>query len=141
MAKPKATIHIVYNKFPELIRKSPEKAKELVKKAAFELEARAKLEAKVDTGFMRNSIYTVTFAGSGYAAAKQAAEAANPDARMIGEVGTPGEYQAFVAVGAEYAIYVEYGTRFMAAQPFMTPAVEQVRKSFERAVKDELVKP
>lgn len=113
MAQPKATIRVVSNKFPELIRKSPEKAKELVKKAAYEFEARAKVEVPVDTGNLRNSIRT-TFENDG----------------MTGIVST----------NVEYAIYVEYGTRFMAAQPYFTPAAEQVRGSFERAVKSELVK-
>lgn len=113
MAKPQVTVRIVYNKFPELIRKSPEKARELVKKAAYELEARAKVEVPVDTGNLRNSIRT-TFENDG----------------MTGVVST----------NVEYAIYVEYGTRFMSAHPYFTPAAEQVRQSFERAVKSELVK-
>lgn len=112
MATPKATLRVVFNKFPELIRKSPEKAKELVEKAAFELEARAKLDVPVDTGTLRNSIQT-TFENDGFT--------------------------GVVATNVEYAIYVEYGTRFMSARPYFTPAVEQVRASFERAVRDELV--
>lgn len=112
MAKPQATMRVVYNKFPELIRQSPEKAKELVEKAAFELEARAKLEVPVDTGNLRNSIRT-TFENGGFT--------------------------GVVATNVEYAIYVEYGTRFMTARPYFTPAVEQVKASFERAIKDELV--
>lgn len=113
MAQPKADMRIVFNKFPDLISKSPAKAKELVEKAAFELEARAKIEVPVDTGNLRNSIRT-TFENGG----------------MTGVVST----------NVEYAAYVEYGTRFMAAKPYFTPATEQVRASFERAVTDELVK-
>lgn len=113
MPKPKVDVQIVFNKFPDLISRSPETAKTLVKKAAYEFEARAKLECPVDTGNLRNSIRT-NFENGG----------------MTGVIST----------NVEYAIYVEYGTRFMAAKPYFTPAAEQVRQSFERAVKDELVK-
>jgi HK97 gp10 family phage protein len=35
-----------------------------------------------------------------------------------------------VNVGAEYGLYQEYGTRYMAAQPFLIPATEDHRSSF-----------
>ena len=34
-----------------------------------------------------------------------------------------------------YAAFVEYGTRHMAAQPFLRPAVEAAREPFKRAVR------
>lgn len=110
--RPVTELRIVHNGFPELIRKSPEKAKELVKKAAFEFEARAKLECPVISNTLRASIRT-TFENGG----------------MTGVIST----------GVEYAIYVEYGTRFMSGKPYFTPAADQVRASFERAVRDEMV--
>ena len=42
--------------------------------------------------------------------------------------------QWLITVGAEYGIYQEYGTRFMPAHPYFTPAVEAVRPQFEAAV-------
>ena len=39
----------------------------------------------------------------------------------------------FVADGVEYGIYQEMGTSKMGAQPFMSPAVEAVRGSFEKS--------
>lgn len=113
MAQPKMHIRVESNRFPDLINKAPDRARELVKKAAYELEARAKTEVPVDTGNLRNSIRT-SFENGG----------------LTGIVST----------NVEYAAYVEFGTVKMAAQPYMTPAAEQVRKSFERAVKDELIK-
>lgn len=38
-----------------------------------------------------------------------------------------------VADGVEYALYQEWGTSKMPAQPFMTPAVEAVRPGFAKA--------
>ena len=36
----------------------------------------------------------------------------------------------------EYAEYVEYGTRFMSAQPFVKPALEAQAKEFEKDMQD-----
>lgn len=37
---------------------------------------------------------------------------------------------ATVTPAAEYAAYVEYGTRFMAAQPYLRPAFDAVKPQF-----------
>lgn len=70
-----------------------------VAKIAHDLEAWAKAHAPVDTGFLKGSIEAVR---SGVA-------------------------EWIVQVGAEYAAYVELGTSRMAAQPYLTPAIETVR--------------
>lgn len=48
---------------------------------------------------------------------------------------------ATVGVGTEYAPYVEYGTRFMEAEPFLRPAMKKVRarfmKDLRKAVENE----
>jgi len=79
-----------------------------VRSAAFSIEARAKLLAPVDTGFLRNSIIT----------------------EVINDLN------ARVIVGAEYGLYVELGTRKMRAQPFFIPAVEEVVKQFGGELKE-----
>jgi HK97 gp10 family phage protein len=47
-----------------------------------------------------------------------------------------------VRADAEYAAFVEYGTSRMAAQPYMTPAIEAVRAGYEariaRAIHDSI---
>lgn len=60
---------------------------------AIDIVNRAKQLAAVDTGFMRNSI--------GW--------------RRLG----PSEYEVYCA--ADYAFFLEYGTRYSGAQPFMRP--------------------
>ena len=70
---------------------------------ASELQRNAQKHAPVDTGFMRRSIGI--------------------------------EYDDFgltarVTARAEYAPYVEYGTRYMNAQPFMRPAFKSQEKRF-----------
>lgn len=51
---------------------------------------------------------------------------------FIETIHAPGRLEALVAVGAEYGVYVEYGTTRAPAQPYLTPAVESVRSDFER---------
>lgn len=82
----------------------------VVNKTVHDIEAHAKQNAPVDTGFLKSSI----------------------QAKMISET------QGVVSVGAEYGIYVEYGTRFQAAQPYLGPAVTAVRSGFESAMEQVL---
>ena len=49
------------------------------------------------------------------------------------ESGTP---TAYVDALADYAAHLEFGTRNMAARPFMTPAVEAEREKFRKGVND-----
>lgn len=63
---------------------------------AFTIEAEAKKRAAVDTGFLRVSILAVR----------------------------RGPLHWIIGVGAAYALFVEFGTRFTRAQPFFVPAIE-----------------
>lgn len=40
-----------------------------------------------------------------------------------------------VKVGAHYGIYVEYGTRYMAAQPYFRPAVREANRMFRQQMR------
>lgn len=44
-------------------------------------------------------------------------------------------FTAIVQPTTEYAPYLEYGTRFMEAQPFVKPAFEIVKKQFKNDMK------
>lgn len=44
---------------------------------------------------------------------------------------TDGGFTAEVGATTEYAPYLEYGTRFMDAQPFVRPALEEQEKKFK----------
>lgn len=59
--------------------------------------------------------------------------------RSIGLEITDGGFAAEVEPKTEYAPYLEYGTRFMEAQPFDKPAydeqVQQFKKDMQRLVK------
>lgn len=80
----------------------------LVRAVAFAIERDAKVGAPVDTGNLRNSI--------------KATDAIPLDAK------------AEVVVGAGYGLFVERGTRYQRAQPFLQPAVDKNRAAFEAGI-------
>lgn len=83
------------------------RASQAVRKAAFDVESRAKRLAPVDTGALRNSIST-TVSGGGLAAT--------------------------VGPTVHYGIYQELGTRRMRPHPYMGPAADAVLPGFEAAM-------
>jgi HK97 gp10 family phage protein len=122
-----------------------------VRRTAFKIEGAAKQAAPVDTGYLRNSLFTVTDQGSGANAAltrtERRRDITNRKRRKKGQadllirlnadltslrVGAPTE--AYVAVGASYGPFVEFGTASRAAHPFLGPAVDREKADFERGV-------
>lgn len=101
MAK-QVSMRITFNRFPELAKKVPELASQVVRKSAFDLEANAKSIVPVRTGRLKNSITT----------------------EMVGD------YEAHIAPHTDYAEAVEYGTHKSAGRPYMRPSVEKVRPEF-----------
>jgi HK97 gp10 family phage protein len=102
-----SSITITFNRFPEIAAKLPKETSAVVRKTAFDVEARAKMVVPVDTGALKNSITTEM----------------------------QGDMTAIVAPHTEYAVFVEYGTsRGSPAQPYMTPAAEAMQAPFERAM-------
>lgn len=73
--------------------------RKVIQEATFAVEAHAKVEVPVDTGNLKNSIISSIEAG--------------------GDRGV-------VSTNVEYAAYVEFGTRFLPAQPYMLPAYNRV---------------
>lgn len=100
-------IVVAYNHFPAIAAAAAGKIQQCVQKAVQDVTASAKTLAAVDTGKMRASI----------------------------EGHMTGQYSGEVMPHVEYAIYVEYGTYKMAAQPFMRPAAEMVRGPFISCMK------
>ncbi len=110
---------------------------EVLKQLGFRIVERAQLNIRdndqIDTGFMVNSLYVIWGDGSGYGAAKQAAEqqTTGRDGRrvdhsedMAPERALEGSAAAGVVVGANYAIYQE------ARIPFLYPAGETAAREF-----------
>lgn len=121
-----------FNHFGEMADAFGTAISQVVRKTAFDLQATAISFAPVDTGFLKNSIYVVTQDHSDYGSGGFLGKG---DAELLDEVDTPDDaYSANVAVGANYGIYVEMGTRYQPAQPYFFPAVEFARGEFEDAM-------
>ena len=105
-------IVVTHNRFPEIAAKLPTETSAVVRKSAHDVEANAKAVVPVDTGALKNSIDTTM----------------------------ESEFTAIVAPHTEYAVFVEFGTHKMGAQPYMTPAAEIVRPAFEAAMKQLLAR-
>lgn len=88
------------------------KVKATVKKNGAQLQKTAQKNAPIDTGNLR---------------------------RKIALDITDGGLTAEVEPTADYAAYVEYGTRFMEAQPYLKPAYDEQKKKFVKDL-NELVR-
>lgn len=99
-------LRVEKNLFPKIGSALESRVETVVKKSTLDVEARAKVLVPVDTGHLKSTIQSDVDGASGV-----------------------------VGVGAEYSVYVEHGTRYMAAQPFLNPAVEAVRPSFNAALR------
>jgi HK97 gp10 family phage protein len=122
---------VVINHFPKVANALHKALSQTVRKVALDLQASAASKAPVQTGFLRSSIYTVTSTDSTYG------QAGSPpgDSYLLPEAAkSEDDLTAHVAVGANYGVYVELGTRHMAAQPYFYPAVEEAKASFQEAL-------
>lgn len=98
-----ATIRLVYSHVPAVNAAIDAAVVAEVKKAALEIEAAAKARAPVRTGTLRRSIHTVL---------------------------SDGDRTATVGPSVSYGIFPEFGTRHMAARPYMRPAAALVYPRF-----------
>ena len=126
-----------WNLLPESSEALHKAVSKIVRKASFDIqhEAMRNHPYQNQTGFLQGSIYVVTKGASTY---DQAAEAQsnNPQAELLPEVEQPPDDQtAYVAVGANYGIYVEMGTVNMPAFPYLVPAAELIRPQYLAAMK------
>ncbi len=120
-----------YNHFPQAAQAFHEAISQVIRKTAFDIQGQANSTAPIDTGFLRNSIYVVTHDESTYGGATPS----KPDAYLLPEIEkAEDDTTAYIAVGANYGIYLELGTRFMPPKPYLAPAVETVRPQFEKAM-------
>lgn len=121
-----------FNHFPKISEALHTALSQVVRKTAFDIQAKAASNAPVDTGFLKNSIYTVTSEGSTYG---QGGSSTHKGSYLLPEVEKPeDDLTAYIGVGANYGIYLEYGTRYMAPRPYFLPAVEATRGPFEEAL-------
>ena len=95
-----ANIRLDTKVLDRLCRELDMNTNQVLRSIAFQVEGEAKNKAPVDLGALKGGIH----------------------------VEPRGKNKYWVADAVEYGIYQELGTYKMAAQPFMVPAVEKVRK-------------
>src|SRR6266571_1973705 len=93
-----------------------------------DLEAKVQAYVPVLSGFMQSSVYSVLPDGtSDYGNAMEPPG----DSYLLPEESIPDDMSGIVGVAANYAEWVNYGTRYMAAQPFFDQAVADAGSEFE----------
>jgi hypothetical protein len=113
-----------------LIGVIPARAAAILDKAAFDVERIAKPLTAYDTGAMRNSIYVSGASGgssTGYGSAASEAESRRPGVGLVPQVVAANKFERVVGVAVEYAYWQEL------QNPYLTPAVEQVRPQVNSA--------
>jgi HK97 gp10 family phage protein len=98
---------VAYNRLPQMAAAAKPLVEAALAKTAFDTETAAKGLAPVDTGALMNSI----------SAAKER------------------DLTWRVTAHAEYAIYVELGTRYVDQQPYLAPALNQTSAALIQALK------
>lgn len=116
-----------FNHFDEFSDQLMKALGQVVRKTAFDVQAAAQANAPVDTGNLRNSIYTKTSEGNNYPGNAS-------DHLVEDQTGEANDLTAYVAVAASYGIYQEFGTTHIPAHPYLGPAVDSVQSSFESAL-------
>ncbi len=125
----------------KLVKKAPEKGDRAVRKTAFQIETDAKILAAVDTGAMRSSVHTVTSKGSNASTNLALAQGLRPGVEVAEAPPVTRLGLAYVGVGVEYGIFVEFGTYKTSAQPFIVPAVEMNERTLVLNIIQEVLTP
>ena len=124
----KETYYVAYNHLPELAAALHEEVAKIVKETAEQIISVAGVNAPEVTGFMKSSIYMVTHDASTYG---QAITPGKPGSHLLPEVDKPpDDLTAFVAVAANYGVFVNFGTSRMPANPFFNTAAVQAQQRF-----------
>ncbi len=130
MARNSTIVELDTRKLNALIRKIPGNVADAVAATAFAIERQAKINAPVDTGALRNSIYSRVGKSGGNQAETAASVASARPGTQMGVLPEPeNATTAYVGPGVEYAVYVELGTSKRGAQPFLLPAARAVESS------------
>jgi hypothetical protein len=107
-------VEIQFNDYTDLVNK-------VTNQASFELASKIGAQGKgscpVDEGRLRNSIMWKTADKEG-GFNDQSGDLASEKINVV-----PKEYEAYVGTRVRYAPYVEFGTRQMAPQPYLRPAI------------------
>jgi len=113
MAAGGVTVRVVSNRLPEASAALHRAVVDQVKTSTLDVQARAQAVVPVRTGLLRRSIHSV-FENGGL--------------------------RGICGPSASYGVFIEFGTRFQAARPYMRPAAALILPKFADALKALLAK-
>lgn len=133
MARNNTVVRIEYNRFAQIARQMPDAAMEAVEDTLIDIDRDVQIGmAAGGTGRIYIRRHRTHQASSpGEMPAKDLANLAASMQSEIDRVRRKGYYYTT----ADYAPHLEYGTRYMAARPFMTPSAEAARAAFLRRMR------
>lgn len=117
-----------FNKFGAIAAKLKPALQKAAKESARTMAENIRNEAPVRTGFLAGSVYFSAFDESTYG---QGGGSPENGAYLLPKSTPPDDMTVIVDVAANYAQFVNYGTRFQAANPFFDRGVESSRSSLE----------
>lgn len=128
----KTTVTVDTTKLDTILKKLDGNMANAIAKAAFAVEAQAKLNAPVDTGALRASIYASLHNGGRGSQAMAAARSLRPEAETQA-LPTPRDGNtAYVGPSVEYGAEVELGSARRPGTPYLQPAVRAVEGEFKK---------
>lgn len=123
-------VRFAFDSAPDLMRPA---IKNAINRSILLIGTKAALNAPVRTGRLRSSILGGSYKGGSY-----------PQGYGLQLATDTVFYKGSVGSGTNYGLFVEMGTRFMRAQPFLQPAInstsDQVQRFFTNAVQSVLDK-
>ena len=124
----------------KLIKHLDGNVEQAIASAAFMVEGRAKVNAPVDTGALRASIYVSMKRGGKASEAMAAAKARRPEANVNALPEPRDNFTAHVGPSVEYGMEVELGSATRGGTPYLGPALRQTEKDLRdllgKAVQD-----
>jgi hypothetical protein len=127
-------ITITFNHLPQLAAKVPQVVSAIVRKTAKDLQADAQDSMK---GPKHGRFYRSSKTGKPHRASAPGEAPAVDIGNLKGSISVEMEKPtlAIVAVGANYGVTLEYGSRKIAPRPYMRPAAEKARPAFIEALR------
>lgn len=131
--KPSVTVKTVTNRIPLFLHSMDDAVQKGVDATAYAVQGTAQRMAVYRTGTMRRSIHVITPTTSGY---ERALPKAGQDVEIVSEAPRPAKHTALVGVAVLYGKFVEFGTRYMGARPYLIPAFELEGKKLPERIRD-----
>jgi len=113
---------VVYNHFPQIAARLKPACQRIVTNTTLYTRDAVQSGATVRTGFMKGAVYAVT--PDGTSTYGQGPPPPTDDVYLLPEVRPANDTTGIVGCAANYSPFVNYGTRYMAAQPFWEPGIE-----------------